>query len=65
MKELIGKIKLKSSKLPRRINVSDVDIFDERKIANEFKAFFTNIGCKLTSKILNALATFESYINNE
>ena len=65
MKELIGKIKLKSSKLPRRITVIDVDIFDECKIANEFKAFFTNIGCKLASKILNASTTFESYINNE
>ena len=63
MKELIGKIKLKSSNLPRRITVNDVDIFDERKIANEFNAFFTNIGSKLASKIPNASTTFESYIN--
>ena len=63
MKELIGKIKLKSSNLPRRITVSEVDIFDERKIANEFNAFFTNIGSKLASKIPNASTTFESYIN--
>ena len=34
MKELVGKIKLKSSNLPRRITVNKVDIFDERKIAN-------------------------------
>ena len=27
----------KSSNLPRRITVNKVDIFDERKIANEFK----------------------------
>ena len=38
MKELIGKIKLKSSNLPRRITVNEVGIFDERKIANEFNA---------------------------
>ena len=63
MKELIGKIKLKSSNLPRRITVNDVDIFDERKIANEFNAFFTSIGSKLASKIPNASTTFESYIN--
>ena len=44
MKELIGKIKPKSSNLPRRITVNEVDIFDKRKIANEFNAFFTNIG---------------------
>ena len=43
MKELIGKIKLNSSNLPRRITVNEVDIFDECKIENEFNAFFTNI----------------------
>ena len=46
MTELIGKIKLKSSNLPRRIAVNDTDVFDERKTANEFNAFFTNIGSK-------------------
>ena len=63
MKELVGKIKLKSSNLPRRITVNKVDIFDERKIANEFNAFFTNIGSKLANKIPNASTTFETYIN--
>ena len=63
MKELIGKIKLKSSNLPRRVTINEVDIFDKRKIANEFNAFFTNIGSKLASKIPNASTTFESYIN--
>ena len=46
MKELIGKVRLKSSNLPRRITVNEADTFDERKIANEFNAFFTNIGSK-------------------
>ena len=63
MKELIGKIKLKSSNLLRRITVNEVDIFVKRKIANEFNAFFTNIGSKLASKIPNAPTTFKSYIN--
>ena len=63
MKELIGKIKLKSLNLPRRITVNEVGIFDKCKIANEFNAFFTNIGSKLASKIPNASTTFESYIN--
>ena len=63
MKELTGKIKLKSSNLPNRITVNEVDIFDKRKIPNEFNAFFTNIGSKLASKIPNALTTFESYLN--
>ena len=30
-KELIGKVKLKSSSLPRKITVNEVDIFDEPK----------------------------------
>ena len=63
MKVLIGKIKLRSSNLPRRITVNKVDIFDEREIANEFNAFFTNNGSKLASKIPNASTTFESYIS--
>ena len=63
MKELIGKIKVKSSNLPRRITVNEVNIFDKRKIANKFKSFFTNIGSKLASAITNASTTFESYIN--
>ena len=60
MKELLGKIKVKSSNLPRRVTVIKVDIFDERKIANEFNAFFTNIGGKLASKTPNASTTFET-----
>ena len=63
IKELVGKIKPKSSNLPRRITVDKVDIFDDRKIANEFNAFFTNIGSKLASKIPNASKRFETYIN--
>ena len=63
MKELIGKTKLKSSNLPRRISVTEVDIFDKHKIANEFIAFFTNIRSKLASKIPNASTIFEFYIN--
>ena len=64
MKELIGKIKLKSSNLPPGIiTVSEVDIFDEHKIANESNAFCTNIGSELASKIPNASTTFESYIS--
>ena len=63
MNELIGKMKLKSSDLPRKITINEVDIFDKRKIANEFNAFFKIIGSKLASKIPNASTTFESYTN--
>ena len=50
MKELAGKIRFQASNLPRKITVNEVDIVDERKISNEFNAFFTNIGGKLASK---------------
>ena len=56
MNELIGKIK--SSNLPEKIAVNEVDIFDEHKISNEFNAFFTNIESRLASKFLNASTTF-------
>ena len=36
MKELIGKVKLKSSNLPRKITVNKVDLFDQTKIVHEF-----------------------------
>ena len=65
-KDLITKIKLKSSNLRRRITANEIDTFDERKNANdlnEFNVFFTNIEGKLASKISNASTTFELYIN--
>ena len=49
MKEIIWKIKHKSSHLPRKIPFDKGDIFDERKIANELNSFFVNIGSKLAN----------------
>ena len=63
MKELIGKIKLKSSNLPRKITVNKVVTFNASKIANELNALFDNIGSNLANKIPNASTTFESYVN--
>ena len=51
------------TKLPRRITDNKFNIFDRRKITNEFHASFTNIGSKFASKIPNASTTFESCIN--
>ena len=60
MKELIGKMTLKSSNLPRKITVSKVNLFDQTKIAHEFNSFFTAIGKKdLARKIPNASTPFE------
>ena len=50
MIELIGKVRLKSSNLPRKITDKKVDLFDQTKIAHEFNSFFTNIGKNLANK---------------
>ena len=52
MKELIGKVTLKSSNLPQKITVNKVDLLDQKKIAHEFNFFFTNIGKNQASKML-------------
>ena len=63
MKELIVKLKLESSNLSSKNTVNEINIFDERKIANEVNNFFTNIRSKLAIKIPNPLTTFEFYRN--
>ena len=63
MKELIGKMTLKSSNLPRKITVNKVDLFDQTKIAHEFNFFFTNIGKNLASKIPHTSTPFEYFVN--
>ena len=62
MKELIGKSKTEFSNLPQKISIDKKNIFDERKIANEFNNFFTNIGINLASKIPSATKPFETYV---
>ena len=62
MIELIGKVTLKSSNLPRQITVNKVDLFDETKIAHEFNSLFLNSGKNLAGKILNASTPFEYFI---
>ena len=59
MKELIGKTTLKSSKLPQKITVNKVDLFDQIKIAHEFNSFLENIGKILASKVPNASTSFK------
>ena len=54
---------LRSLKLPWKITVSKVDLFDETKIAHEFNSFFTNEGKNLASKIPNASTPFKYFVN--
>ena len=62
MKEILGKCTTKSSTLPTKITVNKTDIFDTKKIADEFNKFFTNIGTDLANKIPNASKRFDFYI---
>ena len=63
MKELIGKVTLKSSNFPCKITVNKVHLFDQTKTAHEFNSFFMNIGKNLASKIPNASTPFEYFVN--
>ena len=63
MKELIGKVTLKSSNLPQKITVSKVDLFYQTKIMHEFNFFFANVGKNLVSKVTNTSNPFEYFVN--
>ena len=52
------KITTKSSVLPFKITVNKTDIFDEKKVADEFHKFSTNIGTDLANKVANASKSF-------
>ena len=61
MKEIIGKSKVVSSTLPRRVIVNKEEIYDQNIIAEKFNNFFVNVGPSLASKIPNTDKKFENY----
>ena len=63
MIDIIGKSKIKSTNLPRKLRINKVDVYNKTEIADAFNDFFTNIGQKLASQILKSSKTFETYIN--
>ena len=62
IKEVIGKTKLKSSTLPRRLIIDGIETYDKNLIANRFNNYFTSIGETLASKIPKSTRTYESYL---
>ena len=44
MKEIIGKSKIKSTNIPRKLKINNVGVYNKREIADTFNYFFTNIG---------------------
>ena len=61
MKEILRKHTTKFSNHPTKITVNKTDIFDVKKIADEFNKFFIKIGTDLANKISNASNLFHSY----
>ena len=61
MKEILRKHTTKFSNHPTKITVNKTDIFDVKKIADEFNNFFIKIGTVLANKIPNASNLFDSY----
>ena len=62
MKEIPGKCTTKPSTLLTKITINKTDIFDVKKVADEFNKFFTNIGTGVAYEIPNASKAFDSYI---
>ena len=62
MKEILGKCTTKSSTLAIKNTANKTDIFDTKKIADEFNKFLTNIGTDLVNKISNKSKRFDFYI---
>ena len=47
IKEVIGKTKIRSSNLPRRLVLNGIETYDKTTIANGFNDYFSSIGEKL------------------
>ena len=62
IKEVIGKTKIRSSKLPRRLVLNGIETYDKTAIANGFKDYFSSIGEKL-AKNISSDNTFESCLS--
>ena len=63
MKYIIEKSKIKSTNLPRKLTINNVDVYSKPEIADVINDFVTNIGQKLGNQIPKSSKTFETYIN--
>jgi len=52
IKEIIGKSKVVSNSLPRKVIVDELEICDQKTIPEKFNNFFVNVGPKLASKVV-------------
>ena len=50
-KDIIGKSKIKSTNLPRKLTINKVDVYNNPEIGDAFNGFFTNISHRLACQI--------------
>ena len=63
MEDIIGKSKMKSTNLLRKLTINKVVVYNKSEIADTFNDFFKNIDQKLVSETPKSSKTFETYIN--
>ena len=63
MEDIIGKSKIKSTNLLRKLTINKVVVYNKSEIADTFNDFFKNIDQKLVSETPKLSKTFETYIN--
>ena len=63
MKDIIGKLQIKSTNLSRKLTDNKVNVYNKPKKTDAFNDFFTNIAQELASQIPKSSQTFKAYIN--
>ena len=63
MKESIGKSKIHSKTLPKRISVNSSDIYSECEISSHFNKYFVDMGPTLVKNIPTSTNSFTSYLS--
>ena len=64
MKKIIGKVKFNKSYLPSKTVIDKTEILGETNTEDEFNNFLTNIGLKLSKKILESSKLFQRYMKD-
>ena len=62
MEEVIGKARKAQPLLPSKIIVNNIEINEDKQIANEFINFFIDIGAELAKEIPRPARSFERYV---
>ena len=63
--EITGSKKSSGTSFPKRLVVNDLEIFDQKTIAENFNKSFSEIGPKLACEIPLSLISFEHFLNGD